>query len=256
MIQVVPSFSGMPGLALGGYVCGLAARDLGPMSEVSLRRPVPLGTELTVERSDDGCVLRAGDAILAKGRRRDMPLEPPPAVSLGEAEEASQLYPGFRAHLFPNCYCCGPARPHGEGLRVFTGPVRGTNMVACAWIPTPSVAARDGTVRIEILWAAIDCPGIWALMVGSPPDSPDRAVTGTIAVDVRGSVRAGERYVIVGWPLGRDGRKLFAGAAICSAEGVPLVVARQTMILTPHGVPLGAESWTSADNPELLERKS
>ena len=244
-VQVAHRFYGMPGLALGGYLCGLAARELGPISDVSLRRPVRIGVELILQRSPEANVLRDSNAIIAEGRRRDTPLEDPPSVSLAEADLASQVYPGFRAHLFPDCYCCGPTRAVGDGLRLFTGPVRGRDVVACAWTPDQSLSAVDGTVRTEILWAAVDCPGIWALIVASRPDSADRAVTGTIAVDVRRPIRAGDRYIVIGWPLGREGRKLFAGAAICAAQGQPLLVARQTMILTEHGIPLGLDGWAS-----------
>ena len=41
----------------------------------------------------------------------------------------------------------------------------------------------------------------------------------------------GERCVVVGWPLGEDGRKLFAGTALYGASGDVLAVARQVWIL-------------------------
>jgi hypothetical protein len=40
----------------------------------------------------------------------------------------------------------------------------------------------------------------------------------------------GERCVVVAWPLGEDGRKLFAATALYGADGRPLAVARQTWI--------------------------
>jgi hypothetical protein len=40
----------------------------------------------------------------------------------------------------------------------------------------------------------------------------------------------GERCVVVSWPLGEDGRKLFAGTALFAEDGELLALARQTWI--------------------------
>jgi hypothetical protein len=40
----------------------------------------------------------------------------------------------------------------------------------------------------------------------------------------------GEPCVVVGWPLGEDGRKLFAGTALYGRDGDVLAVARQVWI--------------------------
>ena len=41
---------------------------------------------------------------------------------------------------------------------------------------------------------------------------------------------AGEECVVASWPLGEDGRKLYAGTALFSAAGELLAIARQTWI--------------------------
>jgi hypothetical protein len=41
----------------------------------------------------------------------------------------------------------------------------------------------------------------------------------------------GEPCVVVGWPLGEDGRKLFAGTALYGRDAAPLAVARQVWIV-------------------------
>ena len=41
----------------------------------------------------------------------------------------------------------------------------------------------------------------------------------------------GEQCVVVGWPLGEDGRKLFAGTALLGADGETLATARQVWIV-------------------------
>ncbi len=45
-------------------------------------------------------------------------------------------------------------------------------------------------------------------------------MTGRIAARIDAPLRAGERYVAMGWPIARDGRKLHAGTAIVDADGV------------------------------------
>jgi hypothetical protein len=50
-------------------------------------------------------------------------------------------------------------------------------------------------------------------------------------------------YVVVARHGGREGRRLFADAALFSADGDTLGVARQTAVLTGSGVPLGLGRW-------------
>jgi hypothetical protein len=40
----------------------------------------------------------------------------------------------------------------------------------------------------------------------------------------------GEHCVVVAWPLGEDGRKLFAGTALLAEDGDVLALARQVWI--------------------------
>jgi hypothetical protein len=44
----------------------------------------------------------------------------------------------------------------------------------------------------------------------------------------------GERCVVTSWPLGEDGRKLFAGTALFAADGELLALAKQVWI-APKG---------------------
>jgi hypothetical protein len=95
----------------------------------------------------------------------------------------------------------------------------GDGRVACPWTPTE--------VTPELVWAALDCPG--AIAVGYP----DRGETllGRFAVEIDALPRVGERYVVVGWPLGEEGRKLYAGTALFGEDGRQLASARATWIL-------------------------
>jgi hypothetical protein len=40
----------------------------------------------------------------------------------------------------------------------------------------------------------------------------------------------GEPCVVVGWPIGEGGRKLFAGTALYGRDGTPLALGRQVWI--------------------------
>jgi hypothetical protein len=212
-------FNGPAGSANGGYTCGLVADFLGGSAEVTLRRPPPLGRTLVVEHDEARVVVRDGDAFVAEAVQAeiDLPIpEPPPTFD--EATQASSRYPGFEEHAFPTCFVCGPDRGVGDGLRIFAGPVR-DGLVASPWTPTE--------VDRHIVWAALDCPG--AIAVGFP----DRGETllGRFAARVDELPEVGERCVVVGWPLGEEGRKLYAGTALYGGGGRPLARARATWIV-------------------------
>lgn len=241
--RVDERYSGFPGRALGGYVAGLLARAVGSRGavEVRLERPVALGDELSV---DDGALVRGGERI-ATARTLALDVRPPRAVGVAEAEAASARYFGAAHHFFGSCFCCGPARRAGDGLRIFPGAV-GDGVVAALWRPGDAVDAA--LTPIEIVWSALDCPGIWAEVLATTATA-ERAVTGSIAVAQFAPIAANERQVVTGWPIGREGRKIHVGAAISSERGELLAVARQTLVVTEQGVPLDIESWRLAPVP-------
>jgi len=229
---------------LGGYVGGRMAKVLGPDAEVRFSRPVPLGVPLQLDRTEADVTLSDGGGALAEARQLTVTVDAPIPPTVSEAEAASRGYQGHTFHFFPECFCCGPARAVGDGLRVFPGPVPGRDMVAACWTPDPGLGA-DGNVECEYVWSAIDCPGIWALVHAAPANSEDHIVTGTLAVHMLGPVEVGERHIIVAWRLGEDGRRIYAGTAIFSLDGTIRVLAKQTCIRLDRGVPLGLDAWRS-----------
>jgi hypothetical protein len=78
----------------------------------------------------------------------------------------------------------------------------------------------------EIVWAAIDCPGAYAVGAEGRGD----IVLGRMTARVDRVPEAGETCVVASWPLGADGRKLYAGTALFAQDGELLAVARQTWI--------------------------
>jgi hypothetical protein len=210
-LVIARQFRGPKDSGNGGYSCGLLAAGVGNPAEVTLRLPPPLERPL---RFDDRR-LWDGEALVAEAAPTGLDLEPPAAVSFAEATEAAQ--PDLDSP-FPECFVCGHRRD--DGLRIFAGPVAGGDMVAAPWVPT-----GDHTSP-EFVWAALDCPGAYATGVLGR----GTVVLGRLAAAVRRIPEAGERCVVVGWPLGADGRKYFAGTALFGEDGDVLGVARATWI--------------------------
>jgi hypothetical protein len=202
--------------ANGGYAAGRLAAFVNGPAEVTLRLPPPLDRPLTVATVDGRVLLLDGEAVVAEAEPRAPELEPPAAVSLAEAEDAVTRHVRMGSEDFSECFTCG-ARPD-DGLCIHVGPVTGSDLYAAPWTP------RE--VAPEIVWAAIDCPGAFA--VGGP--GRGQVVLGRMNAEIRRLPEEGEQCVVVAWPLGEDGRKLHAGTALFSAGGELLALARQTWI--------------------------
>jgi hypothetical protein len=217
-------YNGPPDSANGGYTCGLVAGLLGGTAEVTLRRPPPLERELEVAFELDGTEveLRDGDAVVAEGRVVEWELEIPEPVSLAEAEEASRRYAGLEEHAYATCFTCGPART--DGLGIFAGPVAGRpGVVAAPWKPGEEVSP-------EIVWAALDCPSGWAV----DDFQREGVLLGRMAAHLLRLPEAGDAHVVLGWRVGEDGRKRYAGSALLTAAGEPVASARSTWIVPAH----------------------
>lgn len=236
-LEIAGRFCGPPRSGNGGYVCGRVARRLpGPVA-VRLKAPPPLLTALRLESTDSEARLFDATTLIAEGRCAPLDLEPPPAPSRAAAGRAAQDYAGLHAHAFPGCFVCGPARQPGDGLRIFPGGVHaaGPALLAAPWTPDASLADDDGTVRPEFLWAALDCPGGFAVL---PPVGSVTVVLGELCASIEGAVQVGEPCVVTAWPLAMDGRKHLAGSAVYGADGRLVARARAVWLEVP------ASTWT------------
>jgi hypothetical protein len=83
-----------------------------------------------------------------------------------------------------------------------------------------------GTISPEIVWAALDCPGAFAIELGQR----GLRVLGRLAVRIDMPPAVGREHVVVGWPLGSEGRKHGAGTALLDADGRILARGRATWI--------------------------
>lgn len=212
----------------GGYSAGMVARYLGGDAEVTLRRPPPLERPLTVTRSEGRVLVHDGEHLVAEGAPALLELDVPPAPSTAEAAEAARGYAGFTRHFFPGCFVCGPERPPGDGLRVFPGWLGGREVVAAPGSADLSLPAPGGHLAVEIAWSFLDCPGAWAM---ERDQEPRPVVLGRMAARLLRPIPLGAELVCVGWPLGREGRKLFSGTATFGTDGLVHGYARQTWIV-------------------------
>jgi len=227
MISIGARYCGPPESGNGGYCSGVVAKHLRGPVEVTLRKPPPLERELQLELNGARAELRDGEHLVAEAREAELVLDVPPPVSFELATKLSAHYVGFRAHHFPTCFVCGPGRAEGDGLRIFPGAERHGEPVAAPWVVSPSLCDGNDRVPTEIVWAALDCAGYFAV---AEPDYPI-ALLGRMTAEVFGEIRAHDRAVIMGYGMGRDGRKLFAGTAVFGANGELKARARQVWIV-------------------------
>jgi hypothetical protein len=216
--MIVPArFNGPPASGNGGWTCGRVAGALGGgPAEVTLRMPPPLDTPLSVARQAGTVQVYDGAGLVAQARSVDeVAADPVPPVSPAEAAAAARAYPGFSRHPFPTCYACGPLRD--DGLRLFPGPLPDGRTAA------PFTAPADASA--ETAWAALDCPGGWAVISDGRP-----YVLGRMAADVRAPLRPGERYVALGRCDDVAGRKAWVSTSLYDADGRLVGAARAVWI--------------------------
>ena len=203
-------FRGPDASGNGGYSCGVFAQLVDGDAEVTLRSPPPLDTALRVEGTD----VYDGETLVAEVRPATGELElpaPPPHVEAGDPDPE---------HPFPRCFVCGPAR--ADGLRL--SPRAYGAVVAAPWRPTE--------VSPELVWAALDCPGAFAV---NPAFSRGACVLGRLAVHIEELPAPGDELAVVGWELAPpEGRRSFAGTALFRGE-TPLAWGRASWFAVPSG---------------------
>lgn len=205
---------GPPESGNGGYVCGLLAAHLDSPAEVTLRLPTPLERPLTLTVAAQLVELRDGDAMIASARAAPLDLAVPSVPDWTACERATERGGSFAESEFGGCFSCGRNNPHG--VQVWAGEVESRAMTAAAWRPRASHAGADGFLPPTHLWAALDCPGAGALLLGKPDTL---LMTGRMLGHCDRDCRAGERYRVIGWPVGREGRKLYCGTAVIDESG-------------------------------------
>lgn len=207
-------FRGPPDSGNGGYTAGLLAATMAGTVTVRLEAPPPLETPLQLRVDGERKSLVSGDRLIAEARPGTLVLADPECPPPQQVEEAGRRYHGLKQTYFPECFVCGKWRSEGDGLRIFTGPLEGTESVAGPWVPHEEFALVDGTMPVPIIWASLDCPGAWA----ARPSLERALVLGEMTARVSGTVRSGERCSLLGWETGHQGRKHQVATALFNEE--------------------------------------
>ena len=82
---------------------------------------------------------------------------------------------------------------------------------------------ENNRIRDAILRAALDCTSYF-------PHYPAPAVLGRLHAQLLRDAHVGERYVVVGWKIGGEGRKLWSGSAVFDEDGNACASARAIWI--------------------------
>lgn len=240
-IVVDGRFCGPPGMGNGGYVAGLLAVHATGPAEVTLRHPTPLDRPLDILRQDGAIRLVDRGTILAELRPAvDWTVETWPCVDGASAHAAAEVpaIPDAR-HPMPHCFVCGPARAEVDGLRIRPGPLPRdpAATLASPWVPGDGLADADGFVALPFLWAALDCPGGYAVagIEGAGGEIAGPFLLGRLAATVLRRPRPGEACVIAARAGRPDGRKHPASSALFGEDGALLAHARAVWIRLAAG---------------------
>ncbi len=229
---IVPArFNGPRESGQGGYTAGLVAVHMGEPAEVSLRAPIPLERELEIVELDHGVIqIRDDETLVAEAKPRVLEIAVPDPVGIAAARAAKGRYRGSAAGEFSRCFVCGPDRD--DALGVMAGAVEGRDVVASTWTPG-EVTDIDGTGRAapEFVWAALDCPTYFALY----PDALPISYLARFAARIDDLPEIGTEYVLMAWPISKDGRKHLAGVALLDRQGRVLAVAEALLIEAKTG---------------------
>ncbi len=241
-ISIASRFNGPVTSGNGGYSAGLAARFVLPKNiaqdavEATLRAAIPLNQTLRAHDAAEGIDIMTDDAatrILIMSLK-PVTLDTPDVKSpgLAAAEVAASTFRGAADHVLPTCFVCGPSRAPGDGLRIFTDwlkdPAGADNpnmfpIVAAPWTPTPDLVGANDRIAPEFLWAALDCPGAFAV-------DKEPILLGRMSAKIIERPRANRPVIAIAWSKGQERRKHFAGTALFSDAGDLLAFADQTWI--------------------------
>jgi hypothetical protein len=59
-LRIDQRYEGFPGVSYGGYVAGMVAKELGSSVAVTLTKPVPVGSTVTLERGESMILTQSG----------------------------------------------------------------------------------------------------------------------------------------------------------------------------------------------------
>ena len=237
-VSIDQRFCGPRNSGNGGYSAGVFARVVDGPAEVMLKAPPPLDAPIEIRKADGAAyVAMSGDHVIASMAPASVSIDAPPLPDDNAIEAARDAFLSDAGghHLLPHCFVCGNKRDEGDGLRIFAGPAPDSPVNADDWTPGADLADDEGLVRPEFLWAALDCPGAFALRNGLR-----LALLGRFAVDIKQRPKAGDKLIVAAWRTGREGRKHFSSSALFDADRQLVAAANAT--------------WIELNDPKFLEQ--
>lgn len=219
LIHVENWFQGPTGSGQGGWTAQRLASAVGQPVTVSIRRPIPLETDLSVVEVHDGWHLvdpNGPEEPVLIASRWDAVFADTEPVTIAAAADARTRFPLHHDHPVPVCFSCG-LEP--DAMRVHSGELPDGRW-ATDWTAPEWATDEHGEFDHGALWAAIDCAQAW--YVGNA-GGRRHGVTVQLAVEARQPIVAGETYALVAWngtyPNDWDGRKRGAGGAVFANDG-------------------------------------
>ena len=229
-ITIASAFNGPPNSGNGGYAAGILSRLFETPHTVRISAPIPLDTPLAVYNRDSKLVAALGETPILTARPGGVTLTPPAPPSMEAALKAAANPTSFGAGGPSTCFVCGRNRKDGEGLHIHCGRLGDTLEAASVWTPHANFDDGTGHVRPEYIWAALDCPGGFAL-----PLIETTYLLGEMTAAIHRPVPIGEPVIVHAWHEWSDGRKHFAGTSLHAADGTLLAQADTLWIgLTPE----------------------
>ncbi len=223
-ITINSRFNGPPNSGNGGYTAGIIAANLPFPAEVTLRFPPPLDQPMHLLIKEESATLLNGEALIAEAKVIDLQLTIPPAISFEQANQAGIAANVYESSPFQKCFVCGMDRAEGDGLHIRSRTI-GHQKVAAPWIPYASLGEDNGVVKEAFIWAALDCPGAWAIQ-----DVTQFYLLGRMATKIVHPIMVRNKYIIMGWVIETQGRKTWTGTAIYDEQGKICAYAKGTWI--------------------------
>ena len=217
-------FNGPPNSGNGGYTAGIIAANLPFSPEITLRFPPPLDQPMNLLIKENSATLLNGNTLIAEAKVTDLQLNIPPAISFEQANSATVAVNIYESAPFQKCFVCGANRAEGDGLNIRSKTI-GQQKVAAPWIPYASLGPENGIVKEAFIWAALDCPGAWAIQ-----ETTQFYLLGRMATKIIHPIMVRHKYVIMGWVIETQGRKTWTGTAIYDETGKVCAYAKGTWI--------------------------
>ncbi|PJZ83058.1 hypothetical protein [Leptospira harrisiae] len=221
-IQINEKYCGPPMSGNGGYIAGITANQIqNNASVIKIKSPAPLNQPLYFVKDPSINKIKLLDidnnVIIAEGQEDNdfyLPFPKFDNKSIEEIRKPIHEYLGFQKHPFSTCFVCGPEREHEDGMRIFPAKISDQTGFAylhgAIWNPWKKLGDTNDKILNEIVWAALDCPGGFAVSFVDPI----MIVLVKLRARINENISVNDTYAIQAWEIGRNRRQRIAGTAI------------------------------------------